>query len=74
MFFAHAFDDPVTVHSTLALATELKKNNVSAELHVYATGGHGYGMRPTDEPVTRWPIPATEWMKKSGFLIPSTAK
>lgn len=68
MFFAHAFNDNVTVHNTLALATELKKKNVPAEVHIYSTGGHGYGLRPTEEPVTRWPIPAAAWMKKSGFL------
>ena len=68
MFFAHAFDDPVTVHSSLALATELKKHEVPTALHVYPTGGHGYGMRATDEPVTRWPVPAAEWMKRMGFL------
>jgi dipeptidyl aminopeptidase/acylaminoacyl peptidase len=68
MFFAHAFDDRVTVLSSLALAAELKKAGVSAELHVYASGGHGYGLRPTDEPVTHWPKPAEAWMRKSGFL------
>lgn len=70
MLLVHAFDDPVTVHSSLALATELKKNDVPAELHVFATGGHGYGMRPTEEPVTRWPVQAHAWMKRMGFLSP----
>ena len=68
MFFAHAFDDRVTVLSSLLFATELKKVGVPAELHIYATGGHGYGLRPTDEPVTHWPKPAETWMRKSGFL------
>lgn len=68
MFFAHAFDDRVTVLNSLALATELKKAGVSAELHLYRSGGHGYGLRPTDEPVTHWPKPAETWMRNSGFL------
>lgn len=63
MFFAHAFDDRVSIHHPLALAGALKEAGVSAELHVYATGGHGYGLRPTDEPVTRWPEQAATWMK-----------
>ena len=44
MFFVHAFDDNASVFNTLLLATELKKVGVSAEVHVYATGGHGYGL------------------------------
>ena len=68
MFLAHAFDDPVTVHSSLALATELKKSGVSAELHVFATGGHGYGIRNTNEPVNSWPARCGEWLARTGWL------
>ena len=68
MFFAHAFDDNASVHNSLSLASALRKVDVSAELHVYATGGHGYGLRPTDEPVTQWPQHATRWMKTMGFI------
>ncbi|MCS7466999.1 alpha/beta hydrolase [Stieleria sp. ICT_E10.1] len=63
MFFAHAFDDRVSVHNCLTLAGALKEAGVPAELHVYATGGHGYGLRVTDQPVTRWPEQAANWMK-----------
>lgn len=68
MFFVHAFNDRVTVHSSLALASALKRVGVPAELHIYATGGHGYGLRPTDEPITHWPKSAEVWMKNSGFF------
>ena len=64
MFFAHAFDDGVSVFNTLLLATELKKAGVSAEVHVYATGGHGYGLRHVaGQPVTDWPKPCEAWLK-----------
>jgi acetyl esterase/lipase len=64
MFFVHAFDDNVTVLNTLLLASELKKVGVSAEVHVYATGGHGYGLRHVaGQPVTDWPQPFEVWMK-----------
>ncbi|QDV40788.1 Acetylxylan esterase precursor [Stieleria neptunia] len=63
MFFAHAFDDRVSVHNCLTLAGALKEAGVPAELHVYATGGHGYGLRVTDQPVTRWPEQAASWLK-----------
>ena len=67
-FLVHAWDDPVTVFSSLHIATELKKVNVPTELHVYATGGHGYGMRDTGEPVNTWPQRAGEWLKRQGLL------
>jgi acetyl esterase/lipase len=68
MFLAHAFDDPVDVRNSLLLATELKAVGVSCELHVYATGGHGYGMRNTGHPVNTWPQRCLEWMIKQGYL------
>ena len=68
MFFAHAFDDRVSVHNTLALATALKEAGGSAEAHIYESGGHGYGLRRTDAPVTSWPDRARNWMNRKGFL------
>lgn len=68
MFFVHAFDDRVSVLNSLILASELKQAGVPAELHVYPDGGHGYGMRPTDQRITRWPEQATGWLKTLGML------
>jgi len=69
MFFVHAFDDGVTALNTLLLATELKKVGVSAEVHVYSAGGHGYGLRHVDgQPVTDWPKPCEAWMKSMRFI------
>ncbi len=62
MFFVHAFDDRVSVQNSLMLATALKEANVPAELHIYATGGHGYGLRRTTEPITEWPEQAGRWL------------
>ncbi len=70
-FLVHAWDDPVTVFSSLHIATELRKVNVPTELHVYATGGHGYGMRDTGEPVNSWPQRAGDWLKRQGLLMPA---
>lgn len=68
MFLVHAYDDGVDVRNSLLLASELKALKVSCELHVYATGGHGYGMRKTGHPVNSWPDRCIEWMKKQGYL------
>jgi len=67
-FFAHAFDDRVSVQSSLLLASELKKAGASATLHVYPSGGHGYGLRRTHEAVTTWPDRCEEWMRSLDLL------
>lgn len=68
MFLAHAYNDPVDVRNSLLLAGELKTVGVSCELHVYATGGHGYGMRNTGHPVNSWPDRCMDWMTMQGYL------
>jgi acetyl esterase/lipase len=69
MFFAHAFDDGVSALNSLLLAAELKKVGGRAEVHVYATGGHGYGLRHVDgQPVTDWPKVCEAWMKGIGVV------
>lgn len=68
MFFVHAADDRVTCLHSVALFTALKKAQRSAELHIYASGGHGYGLRPTEEAVTRWPARAENWLRERGVL------
>lgn len=68
MFFAHSSDDPVTSVGSVALYMALTKNKVPAELHLYATGGHGYGMRKTKNPSATWPDRAADWMKSRGLF------
>ncbi len=68
MFLVHAYNDGVTPMTSLLLATELKKVGVPAEIHMYATGGHGFGLRATDEPSSQWPKRCEEWMKRTGIL------
>ena len=74
MFFAHAADDHVSCLSSVALFTSLKKNKVPAELHIYAAGGHGYGLRPTEMPVTRWPQRAEAWLRNQQILEKSLTR
>jgi acetyl esterase/lipase len=68
MFFAHANDDPVTPVSSVALYSALKKAGVPAEVHIYATGGHGFGMRKSANPVSNWPARCGDWLKSRGYL------
>ena len=68
MFFAHSSDDGVTSENSLELYRALKKAGVPAELHLYASGGHGYGMKKVPHPCATWPDRAADWMKSRGLL------
>ena len=69
-FFALAGDDAVTIDGSLALYKALKQAKVPAELHVYAAGGHGFGMNPTGKPVAAWPVRLEDWMRSRELLQP----
>ena len=66
-FIAMSADDPVKVENALVYAAALQKEKVPFELHIYPTGGHGYGLRKTKEPVTSWPERLEEWLKARAF-------
>jgi acetyl esterase/lipase len=68
MFFAHAQDDRVHAANSLLLALALKQAGVPAELHLYSTGGHGFGLRRTEDPSTTWPDRCEEWLRRGGWL------
>ena len=61
-------DDPVRVENVLYYSLALKQAKVPAELHIYPTGGHGYGLRRTKELATTWPDRVEDWMKARGWL------
>jgi acetyl esterase/lipase len=72
MFFAHAGDDGVVAENSVVTYLALKKAGVPAELHVYASGGHGFGLRPSARPCSTWPQRCAEWMKAQGLLKPAS--
>lgn len=61
-FILQAEDDPVHEENSLVYFQALKAAKVPAELHIFAQGGHGYGLRPTDLPVTHWPALVETWL------------
>lgn len=67
-FLAMAADDPVRIENALFYTLALKDAKVPVDLHIFATGGHGYGLRPSNELVTTWPKRAEEWMRNRGWL------
>jgi acetyl esterase/lipase len=58
-----AEDDPVHIENSTTYFLALKQAKVPAELHIYAEGGHGYGLRPqANWPVTTWPKTVEVWL------------
>jgi acetyl esterase/lipase len=57
-----AEDDPVHVENSTVYYQALKNAKVPAEMHLYAQGGHGYGLRRTALPVTSWPVSVETWL------------
>lgn len=68
MFLVHAANDRLSPKNSIALFLALKDANVPSELHVYTKGGHGFGLRPSDDPVSTWPARCAAWLKSQGFL------
>ncbi|MFL5338711.1 MAG: alpha/beta hydrolase [Gemmataceae bacterium] len=67
-FFAHAGNDGVSAENSVGMYLALKRAKVPAELHVYASGGHGFGLRPTDSPSSTWPRACAHWLRERGLL------
>ena len=67
-FIVQAEDDPVHVENAVVYFMALKNAKVPAELHIYAQGGHGYGLRRTALPVTTWPQAVEVWLHTIGIL------
>ena len=63
-FLLHAENDPVdSVNNSLVYYLALKKAGVPVEMHLYAEGKHGFGLRPTKFPITRWPALVETWLR-----------
>lgn len=61
-----ADDDVVSVDNSLLMAQALAAQGVQHELHVFARGGHGFGMRAPDGSTTAlWPLLAQRWLQGS---------
>ncbi|MGD0632280.1 MAG: alpha/beta hydrolase [Terracidiphilus sp.] len=73
-FIVQAEDDPVHVENATVYFLQLKAAKVPAELHIYAQGGHGYGLRRTALPVTAWPQAVETWLHTIGILPAHSGK
>jgi acetyl esterase/lipase len=69
MFIAAATDDDLGLApASIALYQKWTTAQKSAELHMYAKGGHGFGARPHNIPTDHWIDRFADWLQLEGFL------
>lgn len=64
----HTSDDNVSSLGSVAYYAALKQAGVPAALHIFPAGGHGYGLRPSQDAVSGWPELVAGFLKAKGFL------
>jgi acetyl esterase/lipase len=70
-FLLQAEDDHVDgVGQSLAYYVALQAAGVPVEMHLYAQGGHAFGLRPTKLPIGQWPQLVEQWLHTIGVLGP----
>jgi acetyl esterase/lipase len=68
-FLLQAEDDHVdNVNQVLTYYIALKDAGVPVEMHLYAQGGHAFGLRRTKVPITEWPQLVETWLKTIGMI------
>jgi acetyl esterase/lipase len=68
-FLLQAEDDHVdNVDDSLAYYIALKKAGVPVEMHLYAQGGHAFGLRRTELPISAWPQLVETWLGSLGMI------
>lgn len=70
-FLLQAEDDPVDpVENSIVYHAALRNAGVPVELHLYVKGGHAFGLRRTNVPVTGWPRLVEHWLGTIGVISP----
>lgn len=68
-FLVHSLDDNVVaVQNSINYALALRKLNIPCELHIYESGGHGYGLGWSTDTESTWPEACRKWLEARGFL------
>ncbi|MBB6370788.1 alpha/beta hydrolase [Chryseobacterium shigense] len=67
-FITQAADDPISpVDNSFLMYSALNKAHVPAEMHIFQTGGHGWGLGKKGSPVSSWPDLFKKWAQQNGF-------
>lgn len=68
-FLLQAEDDPVDpVENSLVYHAALRRAGVPVEMHLFVKGGHAFGLRRTDSPITGWPELVESWLRTIGMI------
>ncbi len=68
-FLLQAEDDPIDpVENSLVYYAALRKAGVPADIHVFVKGGHAFGLRRTESPITGWPQLVETWLGTIGII------
>jgi acetyl esterase/lipase len=68
-FLLQAWDDPVDrICNSTVYAHALATARVPSEVHLFAKGGHAFGLRNKEHPVSAWPSLVESWLKEIGIL------
>jgi acetyl esterase/lipase len=72
LFVVAAQDDPqVPPKRSVEIFESWSRAHLPAELHLYAQGGHGFGMRKRKLPVDAWPSALEAWLQSRGLARPA---
>jgi acetyl esterase/lipase len=73
LFIAAAQDDPVVpVGKSVEIFSNWTAASLPAELHIYQTGGHGFGMLPRHKASDAWPVAFEAWLRAHGWIAAAT--
>lgn len=68
-FLFHSQDDSgVDPRNSIDFFLACKDNKVPAELHLFPTGGHGFGLGKGDSSESQWPTLLAKFLEQQGFL------
>jgi len=69
MFLVHGGADIISdPEHSVVMYRALKRAGVPAELHIYATAAHDFGVRQSDHPYSTWTNSCAAWLRQHGFL------
>jgi acetyl esterase/lipase len=75
MFLVHANDDPMAdAENSAGMYLALKRVGIPSELHIYAQGGHGFGVRKKGLPCDSWTDRCVAWLRNLGMLKPGVGQ
>jgi len=67
-FIVHAGNDPVSPLNSIRFTEAIKEKGKEVELHIFAQGGHGFGIRHAEGPIRLWTKLAEKWLVEYNYI------